>query len=291
MNFVTFKATAQSDNVRWGVEKGEEILEIFDPISEYPDLLSFIRAGKPALELLNEKVKNGSITTRYEKSEVKVLAPYAPPKNIFCIGKNYADHVLEMAKDQAVALPKFPVIFTKPYTAIIGQGEEIQSYPELTQQLDYEGELVVIIGKEGKNISAAEAFDYVFGYSILNDVTARDLQQQHVQFFKGKSLDSFAPFGPRIVHRSAIENPHQLQIKTLVNGEVRQNGTTSDMIFSIPALIEVISRGMTLEPGDLIATGTPSGVGNGFNPPKFIKAGDTVSIEVSDIGTLENPVV
>lgn len=289
MKFVSFSIREQLDTTRWGIAQENQIMECFDPLSEYPHLLSFIQGGQPALELLRKRLAAKQGVT-YALEEVKLRAPFLPPKNIICIGKNYTEHALEMSNQNPDAIPKHPVIFTKPYTSVIGPEEEIQSYPGLTQELDYEGELVVIMGKRGKDISKEDAFDYIFGYSILNDVTARDLQQQHIQFFKGKSLDTFAPFGPAVVHQSAIENPQSLTINTYVNEERRQHGTTSDMIFSIAELIEVVSRGMTLEPGDMIATGTPSGVGKGFKPPKFIKKGDVVSIEINPIGVLTNPV-
>lgn len=289
MRFVSF-SVAQNDVVRWGLETADQIIEYFEPASEYPHLLSFIQGGQPALEQLQQRIAENT-GKAYSFDDIRLRAPYLPPKNIFCIGKNYREHALEMSNQDPAAIPQHPVIFTKPYTSVIGHLDEIQAYPELTQQLDYEGELAVIIGQKGINIAQEQALDYVFGYSIMNDVTARDLQQQHIQFFKGKSLDTFAPFGPAVVHHTAITNPQDLLIKTYVNEECRQNGTTADMIFSIAELIAVVSRGMTLEPGDIIATGTPSGVGKGFKPPRFIKQGDVVTIEIEELGRLQNPVV
>ncbi|PWA10003.1 hypothetical protein DCC39_12000 [Pueribacillus theae] len=222
-------------------------------------------------------------------SEIKLLAPIPrPAKNIFCVGKNYVDHAIEMgSKDD---IPTAPMVFSKTPTTVIGPNERIPLHKEVTEQLDYEGELAVIIGKRGKAIKREEAMDYVFGYTIINDVTARDLQKRHKQFLIGKSLDGSCPMGPVIVHKSQITDPHDLKIVTKINGEVRQNASTSQFIFDIPELISVLSKGMTLEPGDIIATGTPSGVGAGFNPPKVLSAGDVVEITIEGIGTLANRV-
>lgn len=222
--------------------------------------------------------------------QVKILAPIPrPKKNIFCVGKNYTEHVLEMgSKDD---IPEHVMIFTKAPTTVIGDKEGILEHQEVTNQLDYEGELAVIIGKQGKGIAREDALNYVFGYTILNDITARDLQANHKQFFIGKSLDTSAPMGPWIVTKEEIPNPNNLEITTKVNGETRQHSNTSYFIFPIEEVIHVLSKGMTLEPGDIIATGTPAGVGKGFKPPRFLKVGDTIEIEVEGIGTLSNKVI
>lgn len=220
---------------------------------------------------------------------VSFLAPIPRPlKNIFCVGKNYAEHAIEMGSKEDI--PEHIMVFTKAPTTVIGHGEAIMEHKNVTQQLDYEGELAVVIGKIGKEIKKEEALDYVFGYTIVNDVTARDLQARHKQFFIGKSLDTTCPMGPWIVHKSAIENPNKLDIRTEVNGEIRQDSNTENFIFPIEEIISVLSQGMTLEPGDIIATGTPAGVGKGFKPPKFLAAGDTVEICVEGIGKLRNSV-
>ncbi|MDQ0338871.1 2-keto-4-pentenoate hydratase/2-oxohepta-3-ene-1,7-dioic acid hydratase in catechol pathway [Caldalkalibacillus uzonensis] len=286
MKFITFLTT--DNEQKWGIVHNSDTV-VDGTGSGYARLLDVIRGGDPALAEVKEWFKQGDAKT-YAWDEVKILPPIKPPKNVICVGKNYAEHALEMSNQDPGAIPKYPVFFTKPHTSLIGQGSSIDSHPHITEQLDYEGELAVVIGKWGKNIPASEALEYVFGYSILNDITARDLQSRHKQFFKGKSLDTFAPFGPVIVHKSLIEDPQQLNITTIVNGEVRQNSSTQDMIFPVAELIESISAGMTLEPGDVIATGTPSGVGKGFNPPKLLKAGDEVSITIEPIGTLTNRV-
>lgn len=217
-------------------------------------------------------------------SKAKLLAPIPRPnKNIFCMGRNYAEH----AREGGVAPPEVPVFFTKPPTAVIGHETPVIHH-RVTQSLDYEVELVAVIGRRGRDIPAAKALEYVFGYTILNDVTARDLQRRHQQWFKGKSLDTFAPMGPWIVLRSAIPDPQELTLSMRVNGEIRQNSTTASMLFSVAQLIETLSAGMTLESGDLLATGTPEGVGMGFNPPKWLKVGDILEAEIEGIGVLRN---
>lgn len=217
-------------------------------------------------------------------SRVKLLAPIPRPrKNIFCVGRNYAEH----ARETGAAPPEVPVYFTKPPTTVIGPLAPIL-YHRATQQLDYEVELAVVIGKRGRDIPAAKALDYVFGYTIMNDVTARDLQRRHGQWFKGKALDTFAPLGPWIVHRAALPDPQQLRLSMRVNGEIRQNSHTSKMLFPVAQLIATLSEGLTLEPGDILATGTPEGIGMGFTPPRFLHVGDTVEAEVEGIGTLRN---
>lgn len=226
----------------------------------------------------------------YPMGEIHLLAPIPRPrKNIFCVGKNYRDHVLEMGSEGDI--PEHIMIFTKSPTSVIGPGASIESHENLTDQLDYEGELAIVIGKSGKGISIEDAMDHVFGYTIVNDITARDMQKRHKQFFLGKSLDGSCPMGPAIVHKSFMEDPQSLIVETKVNGEVRQRESTGLMIFTIPEIIATISKGMTLEPGDIIATGTPAGVGKGFEPPRFLKKGDVVEVSVEKIGTLKNVVV
>ncbi|OLC38587.1 MAG: hypothetical protein AUH75_10630 [Gemmatimonadetes bacterium 13_1_40CM_4_65_7] len=217
-------------------------------------------------------------------SRARLLAPIQRPrKNIMCMGRNYIEH----ARETGGAPPEVPVFFTKPPTCVIGPGAPV-TYHTVTQALDYEVELAVVFGRRGRDIPAAKALDYVFGYTIMNDVTARDLQRRHQQWFKGKSLDTFAPLGPWIVHRSAIPDPQRLRLTMRVNGELRQNATTASMIFGVAQLIESLSAGMTIEPGDIMATGTPEGVGMGFNPPKWLHVGDVVEAEVDGIGQLRN---
>ena len=229
-------------------------------------------------------------------TEARLLAPIPrTPKNVFCVGKNYHEHAKEFAgsgfdggaKD---VVPPFPVVFSKPHTSIIATGEPILGHLDPTGGLDYEGELGVVIGKGGRGIAKADALKHVFGYTIINDVTARHLQKRHSQWILGKGLDSFCPMGPAILTADEVPDPTALTLTTWVNGEQRQHAPVSDLIFNIPTLIEAISAAITLEPGDVIATGTPAGVGIGFNPPRFLASGDLVRIEVPGIGVLENRV-
>ena len=247
----------------------------------------FHQEAEKTVQWVNENDLDSELFIPLES--VELLAPIPrPAKNIFCVGKNYAEHAIEMgSKDD---IPEHVMVFTKAPTTVIAHDEKILSHCELTEQLDYEGELAIIIGKKGKGIKREEALDYVFGYTIVNDVTARDLQAKHKQFFIGKSLDTTCPMGPWIVHKSAIENPNKLNIMTTVNGEVRQDSNTENFIFPVDEIIAVLSQGMTLEPGDIIATGTPAGVGKGFKPPRFLKSGDIIEITVEGIGTLRNMV-
>lgn len=228
--------------------------------------------------------------------EVELLAPIpSPRRNIFCVGKNYREHAREFSKSgfEAGATPDapvddYPAVFTKPASTVIGPGASVPLHPGATAAVDYEGELAVVIGAGGINISRADAWRHVWGYTIVNDVTARDRQKNHRQWFLGKALDGFCPMGPWITTADDIE-PSRLRVRTWVNGELRQDASVNDLIFDIPTLIESISAGMALMPGDIIATGTPSGVGIGMNPPRFLSAGDVVAIEVDGIGRLENP--
>ncbi len=245
-------------------------------------------------------LKNGSRSLADERSageacplgEVELAAPIpTPSRNIFCVGKNYAQHAKELAtsvfKD---TLPSHPIVFSKVPETVIGQGDPIVFDASISTAIDYEGELAVIIGKQGRNISKSDALSYVWGYTILNDITARDLQQRHHQWLLGKSQDSFCPMGPWAVTADEID-PENTSVRTYVNGELRQDGNTRDLIFDIPTLISTISAGITLKLGDIIATGTPAGVGMGFDPPRYLKHGDVVRVEIDGIGTLENPVV
>lgn len=223
-----------------------------------------------------------------------LLAPIARPrKNVFCVGRNYREHIIEgniaQGRDPH-AFPEHIEFFSKAPTAINHPGATIPLHASLTSMLDYEAELGVVIGKTGANIPRDRAMDHVFGYTIVNDVTARDLQRAHGQWFKGKSLDGSCPVGPWVVHRSAVADPHALAVRLWVNGELRQNGNTSSMIFRVEDIINKLSAGLTLEAGDLIATGTPSGVGYAMRPPQPLKNGDRVAIEIDGLGRLENAV-
>ncbi|MGN6389637.1 MAG: fumarylacetoacetate hydrolase family protein [Burkholderiaceae bacterium] len=229
--------------------------------------------------------------------EARLCAPIPTPRrNVFCVGKNYHEHAKEFSQSgfdlsasSSEVAPPAPVVFTKAPSTVIACGETVSAFPELTQQLDYEAELGVIIGRAGRHISKEDALDHVWGYTVINDVTARDLQQKHRQWFLGKSMDTFCPMGPWIATADAVQSD-RLDVRCWINGELRQDANTRDLIFDIPTIIASISAGMTLQPGDVIATGTPAGVGIGFKPPKFLKAGDEMKIEIESIGTLVNRV-
>ena len=227
-------------------------------------------------------------------SAVELEAPLPRPRrNIFCVGLNYRMHVGEWAASgidsSMTSAPEDPVIFSKVPDCVIAPGAAIRMPGGLSSAIDYEAELLVVIGRGGRAIPASRALDHVFGYTCFNDVTARDLQKRHKQFLIGKSLDTFGPMGPWIVTADEIDGG-DTGIRLRVNGELRQEASTRDLIFGIPTLIEAISAGITLVPGDLIATGTPGGVGIGFTPPKYLRSGDKVRIEIDGIGVLENPV-
>jgi 2-keto-4-pentenoate hydratase/2-oxohepta-3-ene-1,7-dioic acid hydratase in catechol pathway len=233
---------------------------------------------------------------RLPLTEVGLEAPIPRPhRNLFCVGKNYFEHAHEFAKSgfdssaQAGAVPDAPIIFSKVPESVTAPGRPILIDAGVSDAIDYEAELAVVIGKGGRGIRRAEALDHVWGYTIVNDVTARDLQGRHKQWLIGKSQDSFCPMGPWLVSRDEIDLA-DTQVRCWVNGELRQNANTRALIFDVPTLIETISAGLTLMPGDIIATGTPAGVGIGFNPPKYLKSGDVVRIEIAGIGVLENPV-
>jgi 2-keto-4-pentenoate hydratase/2-oxohepta-3-ene-1,7-dioic acid hydratase in catechol pathway len=226
-------------------------------------------------------------------SQTKLAAPIPwPKKNVVMLGVNYREHVDEGAKARSLEIkyPEWPVFFTKPATSVIGHMGKVVRH-KVTERLDWEVELAVVMGRKGRNIPKEKAYDYVFGYTICLDMTARELQRLHGQWFKGKSLDTFCPLGPWIVHKSALPNPQQVRLICRVNSEVMQDGNTRDMIFDIPTIIESLSSGLTLEPGDIISTGTPSGVGFARVPPVFLKPGDNVEGDIEGVGVLHVEVV
>jgi 2-keto-4-pentenoate hydratase/2-oxohepta-3-ene-1,7-dioic acid hydratase in catechol pathway len=226
--------------------------------------------------------------------QVTLLAPVIPPRNVFCVGKNYQQHAKEFAGSgfeagavKGAEIDEYPAVFTKPASSIVGPKAMVSLHSHMTSSVDYEAELAVVIGQGGRDIPKDKAYDHIWGYTIINDVTARDRQKNHKQWFMGKALDTFCPMGPWVVTADEVD-PENLAIKCWVNGELRQDANTRDLIFDIPTLIETISAGLALLPGDVIATGTPAGVGIGFKPPRFLKANDEVSIEIAGIGTLKN---
>jgi 2-keto-4-pentenoate hydratase/2-oxohepta-3-ene-1,7-dioic acid hydratase in catechol pathway len=225
--------------------------------------------------------------------EAALLPPVPhPPKNVMCVGRNYAEHVREGARADGLAaeIPTAPVWFTKPHTSLIGCGAPIPWDAALTEALDYEGELALVIGRPGCDIPPADALGHVFGYTILNDVTARDLQRGRGQFFHGKSRDGYAPCGPWVVTADELPDAGDLRLRTTVDGDVRQDATTDSMLFDVPTLIADLSRGLTLEPGDLVSTGTPACVGHGMEPRGYLRPGSIVEIEIEGIGRLWNRV-
>ncbi|MBI5033047.1 MAG: fumarylacetoacetate hydrolase family protein [Chloroflexi bacterium] len=223
--------------------------------------------------------------------QVKLLAPIPRPrKNIFALGRNYAEHAKESAAARGEKVGP-PVVFTKAPTTVNAPFGEIVVDPTLSVQVDWEVELAVIIGKRARKVSQSDALSYVFGYTVLNDVTARDLQNRTSQFFVGKSIDGYCPMGPWIVTADEIPNPQNLNLKCSVNGVLKQEGNTNDMIYTVAFVIEDLSRMMTLEPGDIITTGTPAGVGFARKPPEFLKPGDVLESQVEKIGTMRNPII
>lgn len=242
------------------------------------------------LKKLKEAVSNEKYTG-YSLSEVKLCSPIKRPiHDILCVGVNYRDHLEETQKsfDESFAEPAKTVYFSKRACEIIGPEDTVKSRMDLDKNLDYEVELAVIIGKKGIDIPKEKVEEYIFGYSIFNDISARELQQSHVQWYRGKSLDTFSSMGPAILHKSALPFPVEVDVKSFVNGELRQSSNTKLFLADIPQIISEISAGITLEPGDIIITGTPSGVGMGFKPQKFMKKGDKVVCEIPEIGKLEN---
>lgn len=243
------------------------------------------------MDLQELETKISSYKESIPLKEVKILSPIPyPRRNVICLGKNYLDHIGEVKnlKNVNTDIPEKPIYFSKIASPSIGHEAIVDSHSPIVKELDYEVELAVIIGKEGKNIPPQDVEDYIFGYTIANDISARDIQTSHGQWHKGKSFDTFCPMGPYIVHKSNIPFQPKLRIQAFVNGELRQNGSTSDLIFDIPTIISDLSSGITLYPGDIILTGTPAGVGAGFNPPKYLKAGDRVDCVIEGIGTLAN---
>ncbi|HXD74809.1 MAG TPA: fumarylacetoacetate hydrolase family protein [Vicinamibacterales bacterium] len=262
-------------------------------------LVELIREGPEAWTRLAARITDAAAgdvpaPAKYAGDVVRWHAPIArPSKNIICLGLNYSDHVKEsaQARGREVKIPEHPVFFTKAPTTVNGPFDPIPFDPQITQQVDYEVELGVVIGVGGRNIARANALSHVFGYTVINDVSARDLQMRHLQWFKGKSLDGFCPMGPVVVSADEFGNPQTKKIGTRVNGVQKQNSTTASMIFPVDVIIEVLSKGMTLEPGDVIATGTPEGVGLGRTPQEWLNDGDMVETDIEGIGTLRNQVV
>lgn len=295
MKLAAFKTNPQSREVFVGIVSDDE--QSIQQLSLDPALTANGIGAVVALQASNQPLPAKGPT--HAMSAVKLLAPFPrPARNIFCVGKNYFEHAKEFAQsgfDSSAAkpgddVPTDPIIFTKVPESVIATGDAIQIPKGVSEAIDYEAELAVIIGKQGKGISEANAMDYVWGYTIINDVTSRDWQQRHKQWMMGKSFDTFCPMGPWAVTKDSL-NGENTRVRCIVNGEKRQDASTTDLIFNIPKLIATLSAGITLYPGDIIATGTPVGVGIGFKPPKYLVSGDRVRVEIDGIGAIENPVV
>src|SRR6202451_2579616 len=278
MRLVTYK---DRDRSRPGVLLGEEIVDISDHVA---NIRSLIEEGPDALGRLRNFLQGRTI--RIPLARVELLAPLQNPPRIFCVGLAYRDHAIETHQE----IPKDPTIFLKLTSALNGPRSAVV-LPKLTQQPDYEAEFAFVIGTGGKNISADAWEEHIFGYTIMNDVSARDVQMATSQWSLGKSFDTFAPLGPAIVTKDEVPDPHALDIKLTIGGEVLQHSNTRELIFRVPDLITYLSAITPLEPGDIISTGTPAGVGLGRTPHRWLRPGETIITEVEDLGCLVNPVV
>lgn len=297
----TAAATAGTDlkGTEGTAEGAARILAFADLDAGLPaTLVDLIAQGAGGLARLRAALGAATLPAGFELGQARLLAPIPrPARNVFCVGKNYVEHAKEFqgsgfdSSSAGQDVPDVPIIFTKAPSSVIGPGGGIDSTLDPTATLDYEGELAVIIGPGGRGITRAQAMAHVWGYTIVNDVTARQTQSRHRQWFLGKSPDTFCPMGPTLVTADAVPDVTALRLITRVNGEVRQDARLADLIFDIPAIIETISAAITLEAGDIIATGTPVGVGIGYKPPRYMRPGDRVSVQIDPIGTLENPVI
>ena len=273
------------DRVSVGVVVGDEVVDLYLAAPDAPhDMCDFLAMGEDARIMAEMAVERGG--NRRPLSDVQLLSPVPNPKKFLAVGLNYADHIAETGAET----PRYPTIFTKQVSCVNQPGGGVQ-IPLASRAVDYEGELGIVIGETCRHVSAADAATVIAGYTIVNDVSVRDFQNRTRQFTMGKSFDTHGPIGPVIVTGDELGDPHTLDIQTSVNGEVRQNSNTKHLIFDCYDIIEYLTQAMTLEPGDVIATGTPSGVAAAMTPPRWLVAGDTVSITISGIGTLENPCV
>lgn len=260
------------------------------------DMLAFIAAGPDALKSAREVLDAATASPQakwYSIDSVKLAAPIPHPrKNVFCVGRNYKAHIIEGARAQnrEVVFPPVPEFFTKPTTAVIGNDDEVHLDTRYTQQLDYEIELAIVIGTRCRDLSAAAVPGAIFGYTIVNDVSAREVQRAHGQWFKGKGFDTYCPMGPCIVTADEFGDPSGHRLVLTVNGETRQDSSTSDLLFNVAEIVKSLAGGMTLDPGDVIATGTPSGVALGMSPQKWLQDGDVIVADIEGIGKLRNRV-
>jgi len=291
MRLVTFQADGAP---RLGAVVDERVIDLARASDgRLPDsMLAFIEAGDSALSEARELVARGG--DGVELGRAKLLAPIPRPrKNVFCLGLNYRDHAAEGARVMGIELklPEHPIYFSKPPTCVIGPNAAIVYDPDVTREVDWEVEFTLVIGRGGRDIPPERVYEHIFGYTVGNDVSARELQFRHGgQWFKGKSLDTFAPIGPWIVTADEVPDPSNLDVSLRVNGVEKQRSNTREFIFDIPAMVSGLAKGITLEAGDLIMTGTPHGVGFARQPPEFLQDGDVVEAEVAGIGVLRNPV-
>jgi 2-keto-4-pentenoate hydratase/2-oxohepta-3-ene-1,7-dioic acid hydratase in catechol pathway len=284
---------------RLGLLRGDAIVDLKTASPRiWPDapttLVDLIQRGPDGWKRMAEIGADAAAAHSHLTSSATWHAPIPrPAKNVFCLGLNYAAHAKESseARGREVKIPTVPVIFTKAPTTVTGPFADVAVDRQATQQVDWEVELGVVIGKSGRNIAKGDALDHVFGYTVINDLSARDLQQQHMQWFKGKSLDGFCPMGPVLVTADEFGDPQTKRLQLRVNGVTKQDGSTANMIFPVDVIIEWLSKGLTLEAGDVIATGTPEGVGMGRTPQEFLQNGDVVETEVEGIGVLRNRIV
>jgi 2-keto-4-pentenoate hydratase/2-oxohepta-3-ene-1,7-dioic acid hydratase in catechol pathway len=288
MRLLTYQAKKKGAKPRVGVLSGPEHLVDL----KFEDMIDLIRGGHKSIVSI-KRTLNGK-SRPIPLSSVRLLAPIPRPrKNVFCVGWNYLEHFEEGAKARApgVELPAHPTFFTKQPLAVTGPYDRIPLHPGVTEKVDWEVELGVVMGKSGTNIKESDAMKYVFGYTVINDVSAREVQRRHgQQWFKGKSLDGHCPMGPWIITADQVKDWWDLRVTTRVNGVVKQDSNTRHMYFKIPRIIAELSAGLTLEPGDIISTGTPAGVGHARTPPEFLKAGDLLETEIAGIGLLKNPI-
>ena len=293
MRFVTFRRAGQ---VRVG-RHDPGLAEVVDLSPAVGSMLRLIER----FDALHRETQGFDAPSleRHRFADVELLAPIPrPPRNVFCVGKNYRDHAAEFARSgfdssggKGPDVPDEPIIFTKPPSSVAAPGAPVDTSLDPYASVDYEAELAVVIGRSGRVADGMDPMDFVFGYTLVNDVTARELQKRHKQWVLGKGLDGYCPMGPAIVHRSAMPELGAQELRCLVNGELRQKAPIRDLVFDVPTLVRTIGRGISFEPGDVIATGTPAGVGIGYTPPRYLNKGDIVRVELDAIGVLENPFV
>ncbi|MEH7416100.1 fumarylacetoacetate hydrolase family protein [Neobacillus drentensis] len=287
-NVIDLNLAYQSLQESEGQVRYRQIAEAYVPA----DINGLLQGGKESLAKAEEAIEY-ALKTKEDKGrklvlsldEVKVEAPVPNPGKMICVGHNYREHILEMKRE----IPQHPVVFAKFANTVIGPQDDIPFFP-ISEQLDYEAEFAFVIGKRARNVSQEDALDYVAGYTIVNDVTYRDIQRRTIQWLQGKTVEGSAPMGPWLITTDELENPSGLEVVLTVNGEERQHTNTANLVFSVQYLVEFLSNLMTLEPGDVILTGTPGGVGFAMNPQTFLKDGDVVKIEIDEIGSLENTV-